>query len=104
MIVKTLLLYELFQLILHGKEEIGVKGLAVFLAYKKALTIGDEEKKVLLHCHKTFYSDNYNCSFVVSAICQCQTFHPGANVIKLFLSVIYEFSNQGRVFVPGKLF
>jgi hypothetical protein len=64
MIVKTFLLYELFQLNLHGKEKIGLKDLAVFLAYKKALTIGDEEKKVLLHCHKTFYSGNYNCSVV----------------------------------------
>jgi len=29
---------------------------------------------------------------------------PGANVIKLFLSVIYGFSYLARVFVIGKLF
>jgi len=28
----------------------------------------------------------------------------GANVIKLFAAVIYEFSQYARVFVPGKLF
>jgi hypothetical protein len=29
---------------------------------------------------------------------------PGANVIKLFMAVIYKFSFKGRVFVPGKPF
>ncbi len=29
---------------------------------------------------------------------------PGANVIKLFMGVIYGFSKKARVFVPGKLF
>jgi len=50
MIVKTLLLYELFQLILHGKEEIGLKGLAVFLAYKKALAIGVGDEVKMFYC------------------------------------------------------
>jgi hypothetical protein len=29
---------------------------------------------------------------------------PGANVIKLFTAISYEFLYQARAFVPGKLF